>query len=193
VVVGCDVFGKKAQSRVAVALGKISEKLIISAVFLDDVDAILDGAGPARNGGHGTVRRHPGGFLAGAGRALVTLGGISCKFLLPVPAPRQVDDAERAGKQLGDVLGGGILLLARLRSFGIGQSGVTRTEVGYQPTGIKPSAREWPMLLTSNTATLLLQALATNSFRPSGDSARLLGVEPGRAAGESEASSVSAA
>src|SRR5438105_964847 len=68
---------------------------------------------------------------------------------------------------------------------------VTRTEVGYQPTGMNP--REWlcPRLLTSNTAMLLLQALATNNFVSSGDSARLLGVEPGRAVGEREASSVS--
>src|SRR5579884_480902 len=40
-------------------------------------------------------------------------------------------------------------------------SGVMRTEVGYQPTGMNPSERLLPMVETSNTATLLLQALAT--------------------------------
>src|ERR1700720_601252 len=70
-------------------------------------------------------------------------------------------------------------------------SGVTRTEVGYQPTGMKPSERPLPGTLTSKTAMLLLQALATNNLVSSGDSARLLGVEPGREAGESAASRVS--
>src|SRR5882672_4889792 len=60
---------------------------------------------------------------------------------------------------------------------------VTRTEVGYQPTGMKPSERLWPGALTSNTATMLLSALATKRVRSSGESARLLGVEPGRACG----------
>src|SRR6266436_9354853 len=57
-------------------------------------------------------------------------------------------------------------------------SGVTRTEVGYHPTGMKPS--EWlrPGAVTSNTAMLLLSALATNRVFPSGVKARLLGVEP---------------
>src|ERR1035438_7655464 len=58
-------------------------------------------------------------------------------------------------------------------------SGVTRTDVGYQPTGINP--REWllPELPTSKTATTLLSAFATKSTCSSGESARLLGVEPG--------------
>ena len=58
-------------------------------------------------------------------------------------------------------------------------SGVTRTDVGYQPAGIKPSERLFPGMLTSKTATMLLSALATKSIFSSGDSARLLGVEPG--------------
>src|SRR6266498_3998811 len=58
-------------------------------------------------------------------------------------------------------------------------SGVTRTDVGYHPTGMKPSERLLPGALTSNTATLLLSALATNSVFSSGDKARLFGVEPG--------------
>ncbi len=62
-------------------------------------------------------------------------------------------------------------------------SGVTRTDVGYQPTGMNPSERLLPGVLTSNTATRLLSALATNSVRSSGESARLLGVEPGGACG----------
>src|SRR5436309_10690308 len=58
-------------------------------------------------------------------------------------------------------------------------SGVTRTLVGYQPTGMKPSERLLPGVLTSKTATRLLSALATKSVCSSGDNARLLGVEPG--------------
>src|SRR5215469_15219569 len=62
-------------------------------------------------------------------------------------------------------------------------SGVTRTEVGYQPTGIKPRERLLPGVLTSNTATILLSAFAMKSVRSSGERARLLGVEPGGAWG----------
>src|SRR2546421_1561310 len=70
-------------------------------------------------------------------------------------------------------------------------SGVTRTEVGYQPTGMKPSERLLPGVRTSKTATLLLSALATNSVFPSGASARLFGVEPGGKPGYNEAIRVS--
>ena len=62
-------------------------------------------------------------------------------------------------------------------------SGVTRTDVGYQPTGINPSGRLFPEFETSKTARLLLQALAIKSSAPSGDKARLFGVEPGGDAG----------
>src|ERR1051326_2222325 len=44
-------------------------------------------------------------------------------------------------------------------------SGVTRTDVGYQPTGMKPSERLLPGVLTSKTATTLMFALATNNVR----------------------------
>ena len=40
-------------------------------------------------------------------------------------------------------------------------SALTRTEVGYQPTGIRPIARLWPGCDTSKTATQLLSAFAT--------------------------------
>src|ERR1041385_3680058 len=58
-------------------------------------------------------------------------------------------------------------------------SGVTRTDVGYQPTGMKPSERLRPGAATSKTATLLLSALATNRVFSSGDNAKLFGVDPG--------------
>src|SRR5207302_1209174 len=57
-------------------------------------------------------------------------------------------------------------------------SGVNRTEVGYQPTGMKPSERLLPRSLTSIIAKLLLSALATSNTLPSDESARLLGVLP---------------
>src|SRR2546429_6820309 len=63
-------------------------------------------------------------------------------------------------------------------------SGVTRTEVGYQPAGMKPSERLLPGVLTSNTASVLLSALATKSICSSGERARLFGVEPGGDCGE---------
>src|ERR1051325_9800574 len=58
-------------------------------------------------------------------------------------------------------------------------SGVTRTEVGYQPTGIKPNERLLPNSETSKTAKVLMFALATKRVFSSGESARLLGVVPG--------------
>src|SRR4029453_5194066 len=72
-------------------------------------------------------------------------------------------------------------------------SGVTRTEVGYQPTGMKPSERLWPNSDTSNTANVLMLALATNKIFSSGVSARLFGVEPGGEFGCSSAQRVSRA
>src|ERR1035441_374097 len=62
-------------------------------------------------------------------------------------------------------------------------SGVTRTDVGYQPTGMNPSERLLPGFSTSKTATVLLSAFATKSVFSSGDSARLFGVDPGGAFG----------
>ena len=53
-----------------------------------------------------------------------------------------------------------------------------RTEVGYQPTGKKPSERLCPRCETSKTATLLASALATHSVLPFGARARLSGVLP---------------
>src|SRR3954451_3591409 len=61
--------------------------------------------------------------------------------------------------------------------------GLKRTEVGYQPTGMKPSGRARPRPPTPKTARLLASALATNSSSPSGDRLRLLGVFPEGAPG----------
>src|SRR5437764_4834425 len=70
-------------------------------------------------------------------------------------------------------------------------SGVTRTDVGYQPAGMKPSDRLLPGVLTSNTARMLLSAFATNNVFSSGESARLFGVEPRGRLGYSAAQIVS--
>src|SRR5216683_182243 len=70
-------------------------------------------------------------------------------------------------------------------------SGVTRTDVGYQPTGMKPSERLLPNSETSKMATALIFALATNRVFSSGESARLLGVEPGGELGCNSATRVS--
>src|SRR6185369_7111678 len=65
------------------------------------------------------------------------------------------------------------------------------TEVGYQPTGMNPSERLLPDSETSNTASALMFALATNRIFSSGERARLLGVDPGGDWGSSSATSVS--
>src|SRR3954469_15380798 len=80
------------------------------------------------------------------------------------------------------------LPLATSRVF---PSAVTRTQVGNQPTGMKPSEVARPTWETSNTATLLLFAFATKSVLPSGANPTLLGVEPGGEFGNSEDVSLS--
>src|SRR5580658_1955947 len=70
-------------------------------------------------------------------------------------------------------------------------SGVTRTEVGYHPTGMKPQEALLPRWMTSKTAMALMLALATKSVFSSGESARLLGVAPGGASGKKAAQMVS--
>ena len=67
----------------------------------------------------------------------------------------------------------------------------TRTLVGNQPTGMKPSDFALPVFSTSKMATLLFVALATKRSSPSGESARLLGIEPGGELGKSDAVSFS--
>ncbi len=59
----------------------------------------------------------------------------------------------------------------------------SRTEVGYQPTGMKPSGPLAPGSLTLTTARLLVLALATKSIDSSGESASELGVLPEGALG----------
>ena len=70
-------------------------------------------------------------------------------------------------------------------------SAVTRTDVGYHPTGMKPNDRLFPGVATSKTATVLISAFATKSRDSSGDRARLLGVLPGGECGFNSAIKVS--
>src|SRR5262249_49699488 len=70
-------------------------------------------------------------------------------------------------------------------------AGLKRTDVGYQPTGMKPSGWALPRSATLKTATLLLSALATNSIWPAGVRHRLLGGLPTAAAGYSAQAIVS--
>src|SRR5208337_2382069 len=53
-----------------------------------------------------------------------------------------------------------------------------RTEVGYQPVGMKPSGVLAPGSLTLTTARLLVLALATSRIDSSAESASALGVQP---------------
>src|SRR4051812_11655564 len=57
-------------------------------------------------------------------------------------------------------------------------SGLKRTDVGYQPVGMKPSDLALARSETLNTDRLLASALATNNIWPSGVRARLFGVLP---------------
>src|SRR5205823_11959454 len=59
----------------------------------------------------------------------------------------------------------------------------TRTAVGYQPAGMKPSGVLAPSSLTLMTATSLVLALATNSADSSGERQSELGVQPSGALG----------
>src|SRR5687768_7678011 len=70
-------------------------------------------------------------------------------------------------------------------------SGVTRTEVGYQPTGMKPSERLLPSSEMSNTAMALIFALAMNNNFSSGETASPFGVDPGGEFGINSATRVS--
>ncbi len=62
-------------------------------------------------------------------------------------------------------------------------SRATRTDVGYQPTGMKPSGVLTPGSLTLTTATSLVLALATKSTDSSGERLSELGVLPEGALG----------
>src|SRR5438874_6714738 len=62
-------------------------------------------------------------------------------------------------------------------------AGLNRTEVGYQPTGIKPRGLALPGSATLKTARLLASALAMNRSLPSGVRLRLFGVFPAGAVG----------
>ena len=61
VVVGRDPPTVVAELRVAVALGKVAEDLVVGAIFLDDIDDVLDGGGLAG------MLRHGHGFEAAVG------------------------------------------------------------------------------------------------------------------------------
>ena len=60
----------------------------------------------------------------------------------------------------------------------IAPSGANPAAVGYQPVGMKPRETEAPGRDTSNTASVLLSALATSSVLPSALSASPFGVDP---------------
>ncbi len=64
-------------------------------------------------------------------------------------------------------------------------SGVTATDVGYQPVGMKPTAWLLSLSRMSMTAMQLLSALATYSVLPSGATASASGVLPSGAFGNS--------
>ena len=109
---------------------------------------------------------------------------------------RHGDDRERSLEEPADVLADVRRLAAR--SPGLGPSRLarelcplplatkivlpsreTRTEVGYQPVGMKPSGVLAPGSLTFTTARLLVLALATKRIDSSAESASELGVQPG--------------
>ena len=63
VLVGRDAFAENAQIRVAVAGRHVAENLVVSSVFLDDINDVLEDAGFADAFGHGL---RPVGWRAAA-------------------------------------------------------------------------------------------------------------------------------
>src|ERR1043166_3309675 len=201
VVIRSGPLRKEAKLRVAIPLWQIAQDLIVSAVLLDDINTVVEGAVSATFGWNGIPRcaRSRDARLGPQRTAPVGLRR-PLRELRFKPLPHwQVNHAQRAPKKPCDVLNGQIRItihpgcgpsglalgtspfpLATSRCL---PSGVARTDVGYQPTGMNPSERLLPGVLTSKTATTLLSALATNNVRSSGESARLFGVLPGSACG----------
>ena len=58
VMIGRDVLAEEHQRRVAIALLDIAENLVVGAVFLHDVDDVLDGRGIGGTRGHGIASRN---------------------------------------------------------------------------------------------------------------------------------------
>src|SRR5258705_5895197 len=56
VLIGGDALAKNAERRIAIAPRLIAEHLIVSAVFFDDVNHMLEYAGLANSLGHGARR-----------------------------------------------------------------------------------------------------------------------------------------
>ena len=122
VVVGSDALVEQAKARVAIAFGQVAEDLIVGAIFLDDVNAILDRSGLTHFNGDRIVGRALGSdakvrlYRA----ATIRLRGPGGQLVLELVALRQVDDLQRAKKQTADVFtDAGGWFPARLRTVAI--------------------------------------------------------------------------
>src|SRR5260370_30485133 len=63
VVIGGDFLAEDGEARVAVALTEISQHLVVRAIFLDDVEHVLDGRPNADVAGNNSGRRRSlGGY-----------------------------------------------------------------------------------------------------------------------------------
>src|SRR5688572_32019577 len=121
VVVRRDLFREQTKRGIAIAFGHIAEHLVVSAVFFDDVKAILDGGGFARAQRNGVVSLAIGHTGEWRGHALVGGGGPALQLCLEALATLQCNDTERAAKQAAYVFSkAGRGVVARLRTVAIG-------------------------------------------------------------------------
>ena len=122
-VVRRDALGKKTERRIAIALRKIPENLIVGPVLFDDVEAILDRRRTAEAARNGMTFLITGGDNVRLGRrqAAIHLRGVLLHLIGKFLTARQVDHADGALHETGDVFAhGGGRFLTRLRAVAIG-------------------------------------------------------------------------
>ena len=209
VVVGGHRLAVNGELRIAVAGGlaagipEVAQHLVVGAVFLDDVEDILDGAGVADFGGDHRIagQRSALELVGRVGRVAPNLAGVSGHL----GGVRARDEGDRAAERVANIIEG--LRRVRLARIGGGGRGVgARSEafaVGDEEGLVVgadrhrrriPADRDEPFdhrhrlavaprllrnaLEMSTTITQLLSALATKSVWPSGETATPSGVLP---------------
>ncbi len=111
VLVRRDALRENAEARIAVAQWQVAKDLIVGAIFLHDVDTILDRTAATRRGGNRVSwirsRRHA---RVGIQRtATLRLRCVTGELALEPLSRRNLNDAERPAKQATDVFHFGVL------------------------------------------------------------------------------------
>ena len=210
VMVGRHLAAEHDQRRIAVAARQVAEDLIVGAILLDDVDDVLDRRGIARpwsgsrscrgRGDRSAACRNTGSSVD----RLACTRRASCRRAPARSTVRPKASCRYAGRECPPadrrfvvrlLLWHRRSALDRACSAWSGSpcprrradclpSGVTATEVGYQPVGMKPLTWLFGGASMSITATQLLSALATYRVLPSGATASASGVLPSGACGK---------